>query len=236
MIALPPPRIYDLRSSRIAKAPKVRVRGGGPVWRDPKGIDSIVLHQTAVEYGVSRAQVRAANGDEDLALANRALNVACHAIAFRRGFFVAATPLRWHVNHGNGFNTRSLGLEVDGLFAGLLDDPTTTPRREDIDTTMGRKTPTLLTDALADAMEAALRWLVMTGRSEGMPIRYLFAHRQSSATRRSDPGQALWTLAIPIAASLGLETLPDLTLPMSDGRRRGYPIPRQWDPNATAKY
>lgn len=232
------PRFYDLRNERIAIAPKVRVRRGGPVWRDPERVDSIVLHQTAAVFGVSPAQIRRSAGDRDLALARRALGVACHAMAFRPGFFVAATPLRWHVNHGNGFNPRSLGLEVDGLFSGLLDDPTTIPRREDVATTMGHREPSIITAQIADAMAAAIRWLVEAGRAEGMPIKYLFAHRQSSATRRSDPGQGLWALALPIAAELGLETLPDLTLEMTGKNkgRRGYPIPRAWDPDATAEY
>jgi hypothetical protein len=225
------PRFYDLRRNREALAPKIRIRRGGPVLRDPSSIDSIVLHQTAAEYGASARQIRDAGGDRELALARRALRVACHAMAFRGGFFVASTPLRWHVNHGNGLNARSLGIEIDGLYSGLLDDPDTIPKREDLDTTWQRRSPTILTAQMIDTVTHALTWLVSSARAEGMPIRYLFAHRQSSATRRSDPGQAIWlAIAVDLAPLLGLEMLPDFVV------GEGRPIPRAWDPSASADY
>lgn len=239
MIAPPyiPPRFYDLRADRVAVAPKVRVRGGGPVWRDPKTVDSIVLHQTAVVYqlpakkSLRDAAIKAAGGDPELALAKRASKVACHAMAFRGGFYVAATPLRWYVNHGNGLNARSLGFETDGLYSGLDDDPSTTPKREDLDTTWGRREPSILTAQIVETAIAGLTWLVTAARAEGMPIRYLFAHRQSSPNRRPDPGEGPWReIGIEAAKRLGLEVLPDLVV------TGGRPLPRSWDPRATAGY
>ena len=225
--------MLDLRGERVARRPKIKVVGKQPVWRDPKLITGIVIHQTAAEYQLDKRGVmlRAAGGDYRLALGRRALNVACHAMAFRDGFFVAATPLRWHVNHGNGLNAHTLGLEIEGRYAGLRDDPTTMPRREDLETTWGGK-PTPLTAVTVDAARAALRWLVEQGRAEGMPIEDVYAHRQSNGNRRSDPGQELWErvveeYAIPV---LGLRARYEVAL------GTGRPIPREWSSRGIGRY
>jgi hypothetical protein len=225
-------RFYDLRLDRKPEKPKVKLVRGQPVWREPSKVDAIVIHQTAAAYGASAAQVKAAGGDRELALARRALRVACHAMAFRGGFYVAAAPLRWYVQHGNGLNAQSLGLEIDGLYSGLEDDPETFPRREDRDTTWSAGAPCVLTETTIEAAREALRWLVETGRAEGMPIEYVYAHRQSSATRRSDPGAAIWreiveAYAIPV---LGLRSERGRT--WGDGRA----IPVEWSPAGEGAY
>ncbi len=228
------PVFYDLRREQDYRypggKPKARIRGGQVVRRSPRDVDGIVLHQTAVEYGLTQRQVDAAGGDKRLALARRGLDVACHAIAFRSGVYAATHPLEVHVNHGNGLNPRSLGLEVDGRYAGLEDDPATAAR-EDLKTTWGGS-PTALSELTVETARAALRWLVEAGRAAGMPISKIWAHRQSSATRRSDPGEALWRAvvldyAVPV---LGLVTEPELVV--GDGRA----IPRAWDPAGRAGY
>ena len=228
------PTLIDLRAEQDYEYPggrrKVRKRRGQPVRRDPSQVTGIVLHQTAVEYGVSQRQIDASGGDERLALARRGLDVACHAIAFRAGFYVAAHDLAVHVNHGNGLNATTLGLEVDGRYPGLMDDPETAPR-EDLRTTWGGD-PTVLTDATVETARAALAWLVEEGRREGMPIRYVYAHRQSSDTRRSDPGEELWRRVVLDYAvpELGLETQPARTW------GRGEPVPLEWAPAGVGRY
>lgn len=192
-----------------------------PVLRHPRAIDGIVLHQTAVEYGVSTRQVQAAGGDRRLALARRGRDVACHSIAFRAGLYVRAHPLRAYVNHGNELNQRSLGLEVDGRYAGLEDKPETAAR-EDLLTTW-RGPPTRLAELTIETARAALRDLVERGRAEDMPIEFLWAHRQSSAMRRSDPGEALWDAIAPWAErELSLKTQPGLAV------GNGRPLPVEW--------
>lgn len=223
--------LYDLQAEQDYVYPggkrKVRKRprsGDGrlvPVERQARDITGVVLHQTAVPFGVSKRQVAAADGDRRLALARRGLDVACHAIAFRDGLVVRTHPLEVHVNHGNGLNSRSLGLEVDGRYPGLDDKPETVPR-EDLATTWGGD-PTELTYRTIAAARVALRDLVVRGRELGMPIEYLWAHRQSSATRRSDPGQGLWeSVALWAVATLDLKLQPDLVV--GDGRA----IPLAW--------
>jgi hypothetical protein len=230
--------LVDLRHEQQPAHPKTRIRNGRTVQRDPAAVTSIVVHQTAVRYGLTEAQLRASKGNRQLALARRGLNVACHAIAFRDGFFAATHPLCHYVNHGNGFNAYSLGLEIDGLYPGLSDDPTTVPIREDLETTAGDREPDEVTQTIVDTARAALRWLVEEGRRLGMPVTSVYAHRQSSGTRRADPGEPIWRpvvldYAVPV---LGLRVHPDVALAGTrydarKGRRvpnNGRPLPRQW--------
>src|SRR5690606_40111361 len=104
-------------------------------------------------------------------------------------------------------NASTLGLEVEGVYDGRA---------------TGSSRPT---ETTIDAARAALHWLVETGRSEGMPIRYVYAHRQSSRSRRADPGAWLWReVALWGVGELGLETRPGYVI--GDGR----PIPVDWQP------
>lgn len=210
-------RAYDVRSEyrhdptdRAEKLVRGRV-----VVRDPKAIDAICLHQTAVTFGVSSSAVRAAGGDAQLAQFMRAKRVNAHVTAFDEGAFVAAYPLRHHVNHGNGANARSIGLEIEGLFNGRPGGDRSEP-----------------TDLLVEAARAACSWIVEAAAAEGITIRHVLAHRQYASDRRADPGWALWQrVAIEhCERTLGLATLPLLT------DRTGKPIPREWDPRQTGPY
>lgn len=222
--------MVDMRAQQALAHKKTRVRRGRTVMRDAVAITGVVIHQTAVRYGVTEKQLRVAGGNRQLALSRRALNVACHALAFRDGFFVATHPIRHFVLHGNGFNAYTLGLEIDGCYPGLRDDPSTIPRREDLETTWGGE-PDAVTSTIVDTARAALRWLVETGRAEGCPIEHVYAHRQSSGKRKSDPGEELWArvveeYAIPV---LGLRAHHALAID-SKKSGRGRPIPIQWSP------
>jgi len=194
--------IYDLRSER-SPAPvrgirKIKTINGKPVIRDPSSVVGIVLHQTDCVFGAKRGQPRY----------RRALDVACHALAFETGECVLAAPLPWYVNHANAFNPETLCLEIEGVYA-------------------GEGVGVLTRRTLETAMEA-LHALVCLGRAEGMPLVWLYAHRQSSAMRRRDPSQEIWSELVPYARTLGLETDPDLTL------GKGRAIPESWEPRGSA--
>jgi len=217
-LMLAPVKIVDLTSKQTnppAAADKWKIgRDGKVVVRDPSSVSGIMLHQTGVWYGVSAAQVAAAGGDRHAALHNRGLNIACHCVAFdgkdaglECGHGVATAPLRWYCYQANAANSESLGLEIEGNYPGLV--------------TPGCVMPS---ERVINAARDAVRYMVEQGRREGMPIRYVWAHRQSSATRRSDPGEALWkAVALDYAVSdLGLETQPTRT--WGDGN----PIPVAW--------
>lgn len=218
-------RFMDLRSEQLNPPVLARKfkrnRHGRVVRRDPSEITGITIHQTAVKYSVADYQIVKAGGDRELALARRALRVACHVMTFHNGLVVAANPLDWYIHHGNGFNRFELGIEIDGNYPGLIGGET-----------WNKKQATKTTDLSISAARAGIEYLVREGRKAGMPITQIHAHRQSSATRRSDPGEELWRrvvleYAVPV---LGLETEPAKVL------RNGRPIPKEWDDNGVGSY
>lgn len=215
--------ILDLRSEQTDPAPKSKIVHGHTVMRAPHTVTGICIHQTACTYGVSQAQINAAGGDRDLALHRRALNVACHAMAFMDGTLVLTNEMQSYINASNGLNASCLALEIEGRYPGLVNDP--------IGTTWGGD-PTPLTGTTVAAAQEGVRKLVQLGRAAGMPIQFIYTHRQSSETRRSDCGEALWRnvvldFAVPV---LGLKTAPTMTV------GSGRPIPEEWDPSGVGHY
>lgn len=201
---------------------KIRIRGGRPLERAPSAITGIVIHQTAVEFGASSEMIKEAGGDRELAIAKRAKDIAAHAVSFD-GYYVKSYPLSYYIYHGNYLNRETLGLEIDGLYPGLLNAPNTTWKKG---------SPTTFSSQRENSAKAALKYLVEEGRRLGMPIKYIYSHRQSSSMRRSDPGEELWRkvvldYAVPV---LGLETKPEYTI------GSGKPIPRDWDPEGVGTY
>ena len=213
----------DLRHEQTDPAPKSKVINGKTVLRAPHTVTGIVLHQTACTYGVSQQQIQAAGGDRDLALHRRALNVACHAMAFMDGCLVLTNDVESYIYHGNSFNSYTLGLEVEGRYPGLDNEP---------DKTTWGGDPTPLTEKTITAAREGIRKLVEMGRLAGMPITDIFAHRQSSATRRSDPGEALWRAVVLDYAVPVLGLIPHQGVTLSDG----MPVPKEWDPNGVGSY
>ena len=173
--------------------------------RLPGSIDGIVVHQTATPFGVTAKQVKAAGGDGKLAKHRRALGVGAHMTVFDTGLAVLAHPLDWYVYHGHALNARSLGLEIEGLFPGK----------------QGSKE--LFTGVLESGAQDGLEFLVRKGRELGMPIKWIWAHRQSSMTRDSDPGEEIWKkLVLGYAvSSLGL-------VPQHEFVSGGKTIPTEW--------
>lgn len=221
-------KVYDLRDQQEDPHPKGKTdRRGRQVMRAPEAIVGICLHQMGVPFGPPRNWEEAfASYDE--ALASRALDIACHAAAFRPGFLVIPADPLAYISHGNALNSRSFGLEVDGLFPGLI----------------GRKTgsgkkPTEVTDELVHAARIGCKLLLHLGRELGCPIQYIWGHRQGDSWRRADPGEELWRkvvveYAVPV---LGLRTRPTETFAHHKGpKRRGMTIPLDWDPAGSGKY
>jgi hypothetical protein len=222
-------RVYDLRAERDWRAGKVGKAGNGPRLTPPK--TGVMLHQTAVEFGVSAKQLDAAKGDRALALARRALSIGAHVTMFGEHaehppLIVLAAPFGWEVWHGNRANPETLGVEVSGRYEGVEG------RRPTLWLPAGAKGgPTEPTPADIAGWREGLAYVVDLARDDGHPLARLYAHRQSSATRRSDPGSLLWReLGLWAETSLGLTA--DLSRTWADGR----PVPREWDERATAAY
>lgn len=214
--------LTSMQANPPADPSKYKIVNGKVAVRAPATVTGIVLHQTAVWYSVSQAQINDAGGDKHLALHKRSLNVACHLIAFDGkgagldcGHAVWPNPLEWYVYHANTANDLSLGIECEGDYPGLVSAGCVMP-----------------SDRLIRAARDAVRFAVEQGRAQGMKIQYIWAHRQSNASRRADPGEALWkevvvNYAVPV---LGLKT--ETARVWGDGR----PVPLEWDPNGVGKY
>lgn len=200
---------------------KFKKKRGIVVKRNPSQVNGIVLHQTAINYVATEEMLEESQWDEQLALARRVKRVACHALSFD-GFFVKTYPLAWYVSHANYLNKTTLGLEVEGRYEGILGDPST----------LWKGKPTKFTKGRLEAACAALSYLVEEGRNQGMPIRYIYAHRQAKSNRRSDPGEELWRKVALEHGFLKLGLESRMFYSMGDGR----PIPTEWDKRAIAPY
>lgn len=223
-ILLPPDQdyeLYDLRAEQAKPSPKSRVVGGATVRRNPQAVTGITIHQMAVNMGLAKYQIEASDGDKVLARARRGLNIACHVATFRDGSVAWTNELDRYIYHGNGYNRSTLGIEIEGSYPGLINGPT-----------WNGKAATELTEEGIHGACQGLRLLVEEGRKIGMPIRNVYAHRQASATRRSDPGESIWKhIVLDYAvAVLGL------TAHQSETVGKGRPIPAAWDPKGVGAY
>lgn len=197
---LSPPQFHDRRTHASRKHDY-----GGRPWSKVTGI---CLHQTACVLGEKVA---------------RWDTVGCHVGITRNGKVIQLHDFDRLIVHGNQWNTQTVGIEIDGLYAGVEGDPKTvwndpsTPQRE---------TGMELTQETVDAAKAAIRWIVETVKANGGEVRVLVAHRQASKDRRSDPGSAIWQrIALPMHQELGLgDGGPGFKL------GTGLPIPEAWDP------
>lgn len=203
--------------------------------RDPSTIDGIVVHQTATPMPINTRQVRRARADAEkmgldpavLAKARRLALAACHFATTRTGLSVLTRPFRSYLWHGNGFNFHSLGIEIEGLYPGIEGDLSTVRRRV-------RHKVTELTDITVESARDTLAWACEEAPKDDIELKYIWAHRQSSPTRRSDPGEEIWKRVV-------LEyAVPVLGLKVQNAERRyskskksrgwGARIPHEWDP------
>jgi N-acetyl-anhydromuramyl-L-alanine amidase AmpD len=191
-----PGTIIDRRSA--ASREKI---GGIREWQN---ITGICLHQTAVVLGE-----RPARWD----------TLGAHIGITRAGKVIWLHDFTRVVWHGNGFNTRTVGIEIDGLYAGIEGDASTV---------WGGKTPNALTAESIEAARQTIRWICSEVERNGGKVNALVAHRQSSAQRRSDPGSAIWQqVALPVMAELELGD-GGVGFKIGDGRA----IPEAWDERA----
>jgi N-acetyl-anhydromuramyl-L-alanine amidase AmpD len=193
-------RFHDLRS--ISAQSTV---GGRRPWKEIKGI---VLHQTACVLGERP---------------RRWGTVGAHLGVTRGGQVIWMHDFEQVVWHANGFNPLTIGIEMDGTYAGVDGDAGSFWRPPG-DVTRQPQTPT---DELVDAAQATVRWICAEVARRGGRVELLVAHRQSSNQRQSDPGSALWKrVARPLHADEGLR--------LTDGGPgyrvgNGSPIPEAWD-------
>lgn len=192
-------RFHDLRS--IAVQNQI---GGRRPWTQ---ITGVTLHQTACVLGEKP---------------QRWATVVAHLGVTRAGQVIWMHDFEKIVWHGNGFNGHTIGIEMDGTYAGVEGDARTFWRPAD-EPDRQAQTPTV---ELVEAAKATVRWIHEEVARHGGRIQQLVAHRQSSSQRQSDPGSALWQqVAMKLHAELGLnDGGPGNTV------GDGLPIPEKWDP------
>ena len=213
----------DLTHRQLAAIPRSKVAGGVTVRRRPEAITGLVFHQTAVSYGVSPRQIRAAGGDEDLAQQMRALRIPAHFVAFREGWVVQHAPIEAYLYHGNAFNSWTIGLELEGRYPGLTRDADGS--HDELD------------EFTLHTFRETVRIAAERAEGAGCHLTTCYAHRQSSGTRRADPGEAIWRWVVMDYAvgELGLEINPGFTLPsLKSGRGRTIPI--EWCNRGVSRY
>ena len=156
-----------------------RLYGGKRKWST---IDSVVLHQTGC-------------GMPDNPRAWKNLNA--HFGITQQGVLVwvnDATDMIWHAQ---GLSKRSIGIEIEGNYYGVEGNESTlwAPGGG----------PDNINPKMLTAIKSLFALLVGEFGANGATWKYIFAHRQSSNMRTSDPGEQIWKqVAIPWADRLAL--------------------------------
>jgi peptidoglycan hydrolase-like protein with peptidoglycan-binding domain len=184
-------------------------------------IVGVTLHQTACTLGEKE---------------HRYANVACHIAITREGKIIYNNDFIKKIWHGNGFNTRTIGIEIDGHFAGLEAQSEDGEWVPDLRTYWRPKnstrTPLSITPAQVEACKEAIRWCKRVVDGAGGDFKYIVAHRQSSPSRVSDPGEKTWRLvAVPLLDELGMSDGGDDYYITDSKKRPGKPLPEEWDPS-----
>ena len=199
----------DLRVEGMKKLQEREDQSGKSFFRDKprevQQIDSIVLHQ----MGFSR-------GTDPM----RYLGVPAHYIVMADGTIAQLHNWETYLFTSNALNSRSIGVEIAGNF------PNEDGRWWSGDK-FGRDRPT---DQQIEAIRGLIRYIDRSLRDQGQTLRGVFAHRQSSAAKRNDPGPDVWRGVSPVFAELGLEDVSDFSIDS------GAPIPDSWksDPGVSA--
>lgn len=175
-------------------------------------IDSIVLHQTACVLGEEP---------------RRWYSIPIHIGVTRSGLVLWLNKFDVNLPHANGFNSRSIGIEIDGAFAGVEGDKKTFWAGGAI------KEPMSISQAQIVSTREAVRFIVDICKLHGAMIRNIYAHRQSSADRVSDPGSKVWQeIALWAEKELALDAGGKDGFAIGGGR----PIPKAWDSRCSAAY
>jgi peptidoglycan hydrolase-like protein with peptidoglycan-binding domain len=168
-------------------------------------IDGITLHQTGIYMNST---------------VKRFLRLRAHMGIIDpggRGTVVLVNPLTAYMWHAQELNAKTVGIEINGLFEGV--DGKGLPKKD------RHKKLCRASDAQILATRKGMEWICKEVAKHGGQVRYVYAHRQSSENRRSDPGSRVWQeVALWAESNLGLETHPDYTV------GTGRAIPEAWDP------
>jgi hypothetical protein len=212
-----------LAKKKILTGPKPRSKRN---WRD---IYAVMVHHTGFEQ--NEAVIAEA--------AKTAHNY--HFIIARSGKVYMANHPQLMIWHGHGLSQHSVGIEIEGNFAGLMND--TRSGRDSSKPYFWKNgkqsSPSIPTNAQLDAFTKLVVELSAMFKKEGTSLKYIYAHRQSAASRESDAGQIVWQHAVlNLQQQLGLQKTTE-TFTYTSGERGeggGNPIPKEWDPAAKTSF
>ncbi len=175
-------------------------------YRPWANITAVVLHQTAAKMGENPSSWH---------------SVPIHFGVTREGKIIQLYDLTEVCNHANGFNRRSVGIEIDGWYAGVEGQPNTLWQPN----AQAKRQPMDLPSVQANAVKETVQWILNTVAANGGKVTHIHPHRQSSRDRQSDPGSLIWQ-------TIGLWAQQHLNL--SDGGAAftvgdGLTIPQAWD-------
>lgn len=133
------------------------------------------------------------------------------------------TDMIWHAQK---LSYKTIGIEIEGNFCGVDGDLNTLWR--------GGGGPHNLNLSMKLALDSVFRFLKSEFESNGAEWKYIYAHRQSSRSRRADPGSEIWK-------NVSLVWAKRLMLNMYDGgdgfsMKNGLPIPNAWNSKYTRRY
>jgi hypothetical protein len=173
------------------------------------GVDAaICFHQTACLFGVSAGQLRAAQGDYELARARRMLQLPYHSVAMRDQV-VRVHPWTRYTHHANSANALTVGLAVEGLF----------PLRE----VERRERHTEITVVQTELALSAVALAAGELRKAGAERIGVVVHAQFSRDRWADPGElVMQRIVIPAIERCDLVALPEIAV------GGGRPWPAEW--------
>jgi N-acetylmuramoyl-L-alanine amidase len=207
-IPAPPPgeKFFDERNNHPHDG-----RSKSMPFRTWSNVTAIVLHQTATQLGEKP---------------ERWHSVPIHFGITRAGKTIQLYDLTEVCNHAGNFNRWTVGIEVDGWYAGIEGRPETLWQPKP---PAPKRTPMSLPDAQLSAAKACVKRIVDTVAANGGQITHIHPHRQSSGDRQSDPGSLIWQ-------SVGLWAQQQFGL--SDGGKKykidtGRTIPEAWDARYT---
>lgn len=197
-------RVVDIRGTH----PRARLYHRKRPWTEIRGV---TLHQTGCNMPQNPRGWLRLNAHDGVTLEGKI------AIVNDPADFI------WHAQ---GLSEHTIGLEFEGNHCGIAGDESTLWK--------GGGPAAHVTEEMLIAADRLFDIRLADFENNNQPWTEIHGHRQSSATRRADPGSEIWQkIAIPWAKKLGLSE--------ADGGegfkyKKGRVIPVDWNPCYTGKY
>lgn len=196
--------IVDIRDTHA----RPRLYGKKRNWSN---IIGVTLHQTGCNMPADPQKWR---------------NLNAHYGITKEGVIVWANDETDMIWHGNNLSQATIGVEIEGNFEGVSGLPATLWK--------GGGPACYLTDAQLMASGSLFVHLSNRFVENDSLWRKVYAHRQSSGTRRGDPGSEIWQ-------KIALPWIQGLAMPSMDGGPEfhldsGKPIPDSWDSSRIARF